>query len=128
LHIFYNSLVEKYGKNIDVIAKDSMDKFIKTFPDLENHKNIFKYNTGKNYSTKDKIAFEHPAIYPEKLAQDHIMTWSNENDIILDPMCGSGTTLKMAKILKRRWIGIDISQEYCDITIKRLSNTTVPIF
>lgn len=64
---------------------------------------------------------EHPAPFPEALAGDHIISWSNEGDLILDPMCGSGTTLKMAKILKRQFIGIDISEEYLEIAKKRIA-------
>jgi DNA modification methylase len=63
----------------------------------------------------------HPAPFPEKLAEDHILSWSNEGDIILDPMAGSGTTLKMAKKNNRNYIGIEISQEYIDIINKRLA-------
>ena len=63
----------------------------------------------------------HPAPFPEKLAEDHILSWSNEGDTILDPMAGSGTTLKMAKKNNRNYIGIEISQEYIDIINKRLS-------
>lgn len=83
--------------------------------------NIWRYNTGQGFSTKDEIAFEHPAIFPEELATDHIKSWSNEGDLILDPMCGSGTTCKMAKILSRNFIGIDISEKYCKIAEARLS-------
>jgi DNA modification methylase len=83
--------------------------------------NIWKYNVGKGHMTKDEIAYKHPAIFPEKLAADHIMSWSNENDIILDPFCGSGTTVKMAKQLKRNFIGMEISQEYCNIANERLN-------
>ena len=82
--------------------------------------NIWRYNTGAGYSTKDEIAFEHPAIFPEKLARDHVYTWSNENDIIYDPFMGSGTTAKYAHLLKRNWIGSEISSEYCEIAKKRL--------
>jgi len=82
--------------------------------------NIWKYNTGYFGSSMEKIAFEHPAIFPEKLANDHIQSWSNKGDMVLDPMCGSGTTCKMAKLSQRKYIGIDISQEYCEITKKRL--------
>ena len=57
----------------------------------------------------------------EKMAEDHIITQTKEGDVVLDPFCGSGTTLKMAKINHRRYIGFDISQEYCDITNLRLS-------
>ena len=67
----------------------------------------------------------HPAPFPEQLAQDHILSWSNECDLILDPLCGSGTTCKMAKMNKRKFIGFDISQEYCDIANKRLEQNNL---
>jgi site-specific DNA-methyltransferase (adenine-specific) len=81
---------------------------------------VWKYNTGKNYSSCDDISFSHPAIFPEQLAADHIYTWSNENDLIYDPFGGSGTTAKMAHIYKRNWILSEISKEYCDLAEKRL--------
>ena len=84
--------------------------------------NAWKYNVGHNYTTKDKIAYEHPAIFPEKLAEDHIISWSGPGDLILDPLCGSGTTCKMAKLNNRDYIGIDESQEYCDISINRIES------
>ena len=82
--------------------------------------NIWHYNSGGFHTAKDSIAFEHPAIFPEKLAADHIHSWSNENDIIYDPFIGSGTTAKIAHIYKRRWIGSEISKEYCEIAEKRI--------
>jgi site-specific DNA-methyltransferase (adenine-specific) len=54
---------------------------------------VIKYAVGLGGSTRDKEAFKHPAIYPEKLAQDHILSWSNKGDLVLDPMCGSGTLI-----------------------------------
>jgi len=86
--------------------------------------NIWIYDIGLHKTTKDKFAFGHPAIFPEKLAEDHILSWSNEGDIVLDPMAGSGTTLKMAKKNNRNYIGIEISPEYIDIINKRLSQLT----
>ncbi len=82
--------------------------------------NIWEYGAGYCKSSLDKIAFEHPAIFPEQLAKDHILSWSNVGDIVLDPMCGSGTTCKIAKLSGRNYIGIDISKEYCEIAEKRL--------
>lgn len=67
----------------------------------------------------------HPAVFPEQLANDHIISWSNEGDLILDPMCGSGTTSKMARLTKRDYIGIDISEKYCEIARKRLQKIPV---
>lgn len=84
---------------------------------------IWKINNGFGFNTKDEIAKEHPAIFPETLCHDIIVSWSNEGDLVLDPFCGSGTTLKMAKILNRNYIGIDISQRYCDISKQRVDNT-----
>lgn len=63
----------------------------------------------------------HPAPFPESLARDHILTWSNEGDTVLDPMAGSGTTLKMAKKNNRNYIGIEIAPEYIEIINKRLA-------
>lgn len=83
--------------------------------------NIWKYDTGNNKSTKDKIAFKHPAIFPEKLAYDHIISWSNEGDVVMDIFMGSGTTAKMCKLTNRNYIGFEISEEYCKIAEERLS-------
>ena len=82
--------------------------------------NIWRYNNGKGFATKDKIAYEHPAIFPEKLVEDHVISWSNEGDVVLDPFCGSGTVAKIATALKRQWNGSEISKEYCEIAKKRL--------
>ena len=82
--------------------------------------NIWRYNNGKGFATKDEIAYAHPAIFPEKLVEDHINSWSNEGDIVLDPFCGSGTVAKVASDLNRRWVGIEISKEYCRIANERL--------
>ena len=62
----------------------------------------------------------HPAPFPESIARDHIIMWSNEGDIVLDPFTGSGTTLKVAKLNNRKYIGIEISSEYCKIIDRRL--------
>jgi len=83
--------------------------------------NVWEYLIGKGHSATDKVAYEHPAVFPEKLAEDHILSWSNEGDIILDPMAGSGTTLKMAKKNNRNYIGIEVSPEYIEIINKRIT-------
>jgi len=75
--------------------------------------NIFTYVCGQEKTG-------HPAPFPERLANDHILSWSNEGDIVLDPFNGSGTTTKMAKKNNRKFIGIDISQQYCDNAMARL--------
>ncbi len=82
--------------------------------------NIWEYAVGFGGSTSDRLAFEHPAIFPERLAEDHILSWTKENDIVFDPMCGSGTTCKMAKKNNRHYIGCDISEDYVKLAKKRL--------
>jgi len=62
----------------------------------------------------------HPAMFPERLAKDHIISWSNKGDLVLDPFIGSGTTAKVSKELQRHFIGIEISKEYVEIAQKRL--------
>ena len=86
--------------------------------------NIFTYLVGSFGTNKSN----HPASFPEKLAEDHILSWSNEGDTILDPMAGSGTTLKMAKKNNRKYIGIEIAPEYIEIINKRLNCIEQSIF
>lgn len=64
----------------------------------------------------------HPAVFPEKLAEDHILSWSNEGDIVLDCFMGSNTTGKMALLNNRKFIGIEKVEEYFEISIKRIEN------
>jgi site-specific DNA-methyltransferase (adenine-specific) len=87
--------------------------------------NVWYINNGAGFTTKDKFAYEHPAMFPESLAEDHILSWSNPGDVVLDPMCGAGTTLKMAKMNSRNYIGIDLVEEYVNISNKRVSNIQV---
>lgn len=84
--------------------------------------NIWRIVNGFGYGSKDKIAYEHPAIFPESLARDHIITWSNPGEVVLDPFMGSGTTAKMALSLDRRFIGFEMASEYCGIITNRLSS------
>ena len=90
--------------------------------------NVFSYSIGGGISTKDKIAYEHPAIFPEQLAIDQISTWSNENDIIYDPFMGSGTSAKAARILNRDYIGSEISIEYMEIIEERMNQFANQLF
>lgn len=83
--------------------------------------NIWRYAVGYNNTTRDKEAYAHPAMFPEKLAQDHIISWSNEGDLVFDPFSGSGTTAKMAYLNKRKYIACDVSQEYVDLARARLA-------
>lgn len=84
--------------------------------------NVFFYSVGGGISTKDKIAYEHPAIFPEQLVYDQIYTWTSEGDLVYDPFMGSGTTAKVAKAMNRKWIGSEISPEYVHIAERRLES------
>lgn len=143
------SLKTRYGSVFEymfVFSKGSIKTFnpIKDRPNVYAGKTVFgkmrqSDSSFKNFSKKIKIEdfgqrFNiwtvyperanskscHPAPFPEQLAQDHILSWSNENDIILDPMFGSGTTLKMAKKLNRKYIGFETNKRYCKIAKQRL--------
>jgi site-specific DNA-methyltransferase (adenine-specific) len=102
-------------KNGELIKKNKID--VKEFSVREN---IWEVANGYGFSSTDEIAFKHPAIFPEKLARDHIYSWSNEGDLVYDCFGGSGTVAKMAHKLKRNWILSEISSEYCDLANKRL--------
>ena len=80
--------------------------------------NVWEYKTGM-FGGDD--ATDHPAPFPEALAKDHIASWSNPGDLVLDPFAGSGTTLKAAKELNRHWLGIEINPAYVEICHKRLA-------
>lgn len=107
------SVYHRDGDSIDVRSNGQIQ------PDTTLRGNIWHYAVGG--AMGDSVAFQHPATFPEALARDHILSWSNEGDVVLDPFSGSGTTVKMARDLGRRGIGIEVNQEYCDIAVKRLA-------
>ena len=83
--------------------------------------NIWTYSIGKGHHTADKVARDHPATFPEALARDHILSWSDEGDVVYDPFMGSGTTAKMALLTERFYIGSELCADYCKIARERLS-------
>lgn len=82
--------------------------------------NIWYYAVGRNHSTKDEIAFKHPAIFPEQLAEDHIKTWTVEGDLVLDIFSGSGTVMKMSILTNRRFKGFELMENYYHDSILRV--------
>jgi site-specific DNA-methyltransferase (adenine-specific) len=80
-----------------------------------------RYNVWDQFTERGHWRKKHPAPFPEALARDHILSWSNEGDVVLDPFSGSGTTAKMAYHNGRRFIGIEINPEYVEISKNRLS-------
>jgi site-specific DNA-methyltransferase (adenine-specific) len=104
---------KNYSKNEQVrekMAKPVKDKKIKG--------NIWEYVVGKKQ--EDQEAKGHPAPFPCELVRDHIKSWTNQGDIVFDPMCGSGTTARVACEMGRKYIGIDISKEYCEMARERV--------
>jgi len=75
--------------------------------------NIWFYSVGRN-------KYKHPAVFPEQLAIDHVLSWSVEGDVVYDPFMGSGTTAKAALMTGRRFVGSEISADYVEIAEKRL--------
>jgi site-specific DNA-methyltransferase (adenine-specific) len=110
----------KGGKKIGRITPDGKQKVeIRSDGDgkLQLRNNVWEYNVGF-CSGDDKTS--HPAVFPEQLANDHILSWSKENDIVFDPFMGSGTTAKMALLNNRNYIGFELSEEYCKIAEERI--------
>jgi site-specific DNA-methyltransferase (adenine-specific) len=115
------------GRNPDgtlkphIAVKNKTNRVVKEFGVRTN---VWLYSVGKWKITKDEYAYEHPAMFPEQLAQDHIISWSNPNDIILDPFMGSGTAAKMAMLNNRNYIGFELSKSYCEIAEQRIMEST----
>lgn len=89
---------------------------IKPIPEFSPRNNIWKYSVGFN----DKTG--HPAVFPEELARDHILTWTKPGATVFDPFLGSGTTGKVAKLLNRNFIGIELDEIYFKIAQKRINS------
>lgn len=80
---------------------------------------VWRYATSNTEGNKTKLL--HPATYPDKLAEDLILCFSQPGDLVLDPMMGSGTTCVMAARNSRRYLGIDISEEYREVACRRIA-------
>lgn len=92
-------------------------KKITNIPEYSLRNNIWRYSVGCN---KDKRFGKHPAVFPEKLAEEHLLSWSVEGDTVLDPFMGSGTTGKVAMLNNRGFIGIEINENYYEQAKKRI--------
>ena len=83
--------------------------------------NVWEYSIG-NSQRKEYVCNWHPAQFPFLLAHDHIITWSNDNDVVLDPFMGSGTTAIACIREKRHYIGFEKSEEYWRKSMERIRN------
>jgi len=93
--------------------KDFSGKLKNPVPEFSPRNNIWKYTTSFN-------GVEHPAPFPERLARDHILSWTDPEDLVYDPFMGSGTTAKMALLNDRKYIGSEISTKYVEIANQRI--------
>lgn len=98
--------------------EQTREKLAKPVKDKKIKGNIWEYVVGKKQ--EDQEAKGHPAPFPCELVRDHIKSWTNQGDLVFDPMCGSGTTARVACEMGRQYIGIDISHEYCEMARKRV--------
>ena len=114
----------KYGHveaNMKHRGKDGNLEYTKTKRNSHTKvRNIFTYTIGGGHSTSDKEAHGHPALMPEKLAEDQILTWTNPGDTVFDPFSGAGTSGKMAVKNRRKYIGTELSKDYCDLAKLRI--------
>jgi DNA modification methylase len=119
-HTNWGKNTKRIGENEQLVEVGN----IKPVPDFSPRNNIWRYVNGGGFASKDKIAHKHPAIFPEELVKDHLLTWTKEGDLVYDPFIGSGTVAKMCILLGRDYIGSEISQEYVDICNERIEITT----
>ena len=111
-------IVKNAGKIIRKSSKRNPDGGIRHYPEIK----LGDYQARSNvWYFEPERRSNHPAPFPEKLANDHIISWSNEYDLVYDPFMGSGTTAKMAIKNNRNYIGSEISKEYCEIAEKRIN-------
>jgi site-specific DNA-methyltransferase (adenine-specific) len=127
----FNSIVEdrrnkwndKRTSRIRPVTRNKAGIFTKKEIKIEGQvklQNVWNYTVSGGSVAEEMFAHEHPAIFPEALCRDHMISWSNKGDLIYDPFMGSGTTAKIAIKNKRNYIGSEISTEYCQMAEKRI--------
>ncbi len=84
--------------------------------------NVWSYEVGWGKTTTDSYAFDHPALMPDKLAEDHILSWTRPGNLVFDPMAGAGTTCKMAILNHRHYLGFEIHEPYFRLAQRRMQD------
>lgn len=133
MFVFSNGKPKTYNLICDKLKKESSkqrskystsyiqrDGAWKVSKPTDNQKNFSRRTNVWNIANGQIRGIGHPAVFPEQLAHDHIISWSNQGNLVYDPFMGSGTTAKMAMLNNRNYIGSEISEEYCEIAEKRI--------
>jgi DNA modification methylase len=115
-NLIYDKPNQSFGQDKSGVGRRRVDGEHK----VETRKPSKRFSRRNNWWYVPPERGNHPAVFPEQLAQDHILSWSNVGDLVFDPMCGSGTTCKMAKLNGRSYIGIDIAEEYVELARRRV--------
>ncbi len=132
MFVFVKGKLKTFNALKDRLNKHQTGTFLKNKRLADgNMTEVGKYGKRNKYGQRFNIwelantdRSKHPAVFPEQLVNDHIISWSNEKDLVYDPFMGSGTTAKMAELNNRKWIGSEISKEYCNIIKERLKLKT----
>ena len=89
--------------------------------------NIWRINCGGGFGQEFKESYKHPATMPQLLARDMIRSWSDKGHLVVDPFAGSGTTLREAKKLGRRYLGFEVDKTFCALALDLLARTQVEL-
>tara|TARA_R110000744_G_scaffold376845_1_gene491384 strand:+ start:124 stop:897 length:774 start_codon:yes stop_codon:yes gene_type:complete len=116
-NLIYDKPNKSFGKDKSGVGRRTKEGEHK----IEKRKPSKEFSRRNNYWYIAPQKGEHPAVFPDKLANDHIISWSNEGDLVYDPFTGSGTTAKMAIVNNRRYVGSEMSKEYCEIAKERIN-------
>ena len=117
-----NLICDKKNKDAGVIHKKPKDNAHNGYfqvPEYSPRTNIWKYSTSKDHNTK------HPAVFPQELARDHILSWTDKHDLVYDCFMGSGTTAHICVLNERNYIGSEISEDYCKMARDRVDNIVI---
>jgi len=109
------------ARNLENEGKGSSGRAVGSEYGFKQRTNIWKIRNGHGFGSKDDIAVLHPSSYPEELVLGNLLSWSNQGDLVFDPMSGSGSTCKVALLNNRNYLGVEINEEYCRIARQRIS-------
>ncbi len=83
---------------------------------------VWECHAGFQKTTRDRYAYVHPALMPEDMARDLIVSWSRPGDLVFDPMAGAATTCKMALLNHRHYLGFEVHEPYYRLAVRRMQD------